>query len=271
VTPPFSNRIVAFIDILGFRALVTQLAANPSLRKSVHRALAEIRVFKHASLRNETALRDLEVSVFSDSIAISGEPEKLTTIISTALGLQSKLLGLGILIRGGVSSGPTFHAEDMLYGEGLINAYDLESKTAVYPRIVIDPKLIGDTEAGLCAMFLSKEDDGHWFIDPFAMGGLPDGSDALVEDGWDPHSVFLERLGVKIEQQLSELIDERKRAKWNWLKARHAIAIAEYAKFRQPRLWHLMAQARKIGIIPESTRMTIQPGPATKPSCEWTP
>ena len=107
---PYSNRIVAFIDILGFGSLIKTLGSDAGLRKKVHRALSEIRVFKDYSLSNATAQRNLEVSVFSDSIAISGEPGELTTIVSSAMGLQAKLLYLGIIVRGGISQGPTFHA-----------------------------------------------------------------------------------------------------------------------------------------------------------------
>lgn len=266
---PYSDRVVAFIDILGFRALVGRIDEDPVLRKKLHRALAEIRLFKDASLRNETAQRDLEMSVFSDSVAISGAPAHFGTVVSTALGLQSRLLGLGVLLRGGISVGPTFHAEDMLYGAGMLRAYDLESKAAVYPRIVIDPVLITESEASLCAMLLSQDADGLWFIDPFAMGGLPDGSDALVEDGWDPHAVYLDIVGRTIEQRLQELSDAGQRAKWSWLKARHVIAQREYATYKMPRFWHLREQAFKKGLI-KPVRMTIQPGPAKKPSAEWT-
>ena len=266
---PYANRVVAFIDILGFGALIGRIGEDPALRKKIHRALAEIRVFKHASLRNETAQRHLEVSVFSDSVALSGAPDDLGRVVSTALGLQSRLLGLGILVRGGISVGPTFHADDMLCGEGLLKAYDLETKTAVYPRIIIDPVLITPAEAGLCAMFLLKDADGIWFIDSFSMGGLPDGSDALVEDGWDPNAVYLDDVGRTIEARLKELTDVRQLAKWNWLKERHAIAQQEYATYKMPRFWHLRQQLSKKGLI-QPVRMTIQPGPATKPSAEWT-
>lgn len=267
---PYENRIVAFLDILGFSALVGQLASHPDLRKKVHRALSEIRGYKESSLRNETAQRTLEVSVFSDSIAISGAPDELTTIISSASHLQCQLLGLGILVRGGISIGPTFHAEDLLYGEGMLKAHELESKTAIYPRIVIDPQLIGPSDAGLCAMFLRKDTDQFWFVDPYASGGLPDGSEGLLEDGWDPNAVYLEIVGRIIDQQLVELTEERKLEKWRWQQRWHAVAVKELSSYGKPRLWWLMEQARKKGIIRQSTTMTIQPGVAQKPSRKWT-
>jgi hypothetical protein len=41
---PYSNRIVAFIDILDFSSLIKTLGGDAGLRKKVHRALSEIRV-----------------------------------------------------------------------------------------------------------------------------------------------------------------------------------------------------------------------------------
>jgi hypothetical protein len=66
----YSERIVAFIDILGFRELVRKIGEDDKLRKRLHYSLERIRSFKEFSLRNETAQKNLEVSVFSDSIAI---------------------------------------------------------------------------------------------------------------------------------------------------------------------------------------------------------
>lgn len=266
---PYSNRIVAFIDILGFGSLVKMLSSDTDLRKKIHRALSEIRDFKNYSLSNATAQRELEVSVFSDCIAISGEPGGLMTIVSSAMALQWKLLYLGILTRGGISSGKTFHADDILYGEGMMKAHELESKAAVYPRIVIDPDLVGETEAGLCAMFLKRDTDGLWFIDPFAQGGLPDGSENLLEDGWDPNAVFLEHVGRIIEQRLNTLTDAGHRAKWSWIQTLHAAAQKELSTLGKPRFWHILELAKKKGLIPKSTKMKLDLSPAKKISHEW--
>lgn len=117
--PEYSERIVAFLDILGFGALVRQLDSDPSLHSGLHRALSKIRVFKHSSLQQATAQSDLELSVFSDSIVISGTADNLHGVIFSAIHLQANLLEMGILVRGGISSGRTVHADDILYGEGM--------------------------------------------------------------------------------------------------------------------------------------------------------
>ena len=92
--PEYSDRIVAFIDVLGFGALVRQLDSDPSLHAKLHRALSKIRVFKDSSLRKGTAQSDLAVSVFSDSIVISGASDNLHGVIFSAIHLQCNLGGV---------------------------------------------------------------------------------------------------------------------------------------------------------------------------------
>ena len=76
----YGERIVAFIDILGFRELVRKIGDDDKLRKRLHHSLERIRSFKEYSLRNETAQKNLEVSVFSDSIAISGTSDRKSVV-----------------------------------------------------------------------------------------------------------------------------------------------------------------------------------------------
>jgi hypothetical protein len=50
-------------------------------------------------------------------------------------------LHLGMLMRGGVSLGPLIHAQGgPLFGPAMNEAYRLESKCAIYPRVLVDAK-----------------------------------------------------------------------------------------------------------------------------------
>lgn len=148
-------------------------------------------------------------------------------------------------MRGGISRGKTVHTGDILYGEGMLNAYYLESKAAIYPRIIIDPKFVPEIEAGYKAAFLAQDADGLWFIDPFAMGVLAGNVEALLEDGYDPSEEGLKFVGKEIDKEISKHSDASQLAKWSWLKNRHAIAVSEFAKFKMPRFWHIFEQVRK--------------------------
>lgn len=243
--PIYAERIVAFIDILGFSVLVRQIGEEPSLHVKLHHALTQIKQYKHNSLRGNTAQSELEVSVFSDSIVISGAFENINGIIWSVIHLQCQLLVLGILIRGGISSGRTFHADDILYGEGMLDAYFLESKAAIYPRIVLAPHLVNKMEPVYRAVFLSQDIDGLWFINPFSMGLLSGDVEALLEDGYDPHEESLKSLGSTIDHELSQLSDVSHLAKWQWLKSQHDKAVMEITRLGKPRYWHILEAVEK--------------------------
>jgi len=46
-------------------------------------------------------------------------------------------LAMGILSRGGVGHGLLHHENGIVFGHALIQAYELESKQAIYPRILV--------------------------------------------------------------------------------------------------------------------------------------
>jgi hypothetical protein len=93
---------------------------------------------------------------------------------------QTELAGRGILVRGGMTVGNIYAAADLAYGPAFVRAYDLESKLANYPRIVLDPSLIKalrddkrirsaqhspDEEIAYIRSLIRQGDDGLWFVD----------------------------------------------------------------------------------------------------------
>ena len=52
-------------------------------------------------------------------------------------------LGVGCLLRGGVTIGPLFHENGVVFGGGLVQAYRMESDGARYPRIIVSQSVIG--------------------------------------------------------------------------------------------------------------------------------
>jgi hypothetical protein len=234
---PYEQRVVAFIDILGFRSLVEKLKSNQLLHNELHLALAEIKSYKNPAGDENTAQAKIEASVFSDSIVISADVSNGFQVFWSCIGLQTRLLELKILTRGGISRGLTVHKDDILYGEGMLKAYDLESKNAIYPRVVVDPEFIADLPSGYKKMFLSQDVDGLWYTDPFAFGVLPPGSQNLLEDGYDPHLFFLDKFIVRIEEEINNAQNVSCYAKWHWLKSKCNEAISFHKIHGKPRMW----------------------------------
>ncbi len=82
----YSERIVGFIDILGFKDIVSKLEHNPNLHKQVLYALNKMKEYKKYSTSKKTSLYKLEISVFSDSIAISSKANSIFDVFGRVDG-----------------------------------------------------------------------------------------------------------------------------------------------------------------------------------------
>ncbi len=88
-----------------------------------------------------------EATVFSDSIVVSVKAERninerFTSLVANLAALGAKMMEEGILIRGAITIGNLYHKSGVILGKGMIEAYQLELKSAVYPRIKLSKKLI---------------------------------------------------------------------------------------------------------------------------------
>ena len=137
-------RIVAFLDILGFRDLITRMyEKQPKLFGLIRDVFSftenEIRLANEAFYYK---LKQLEISSFSDSIVISAPPDERFLVFLYVGSIANYYLKSGVALRGGIAVGSTYHKGNIVFGRGFISAYDLESKVAVYPRIVIDDSIV---------------------------------------------------------------------------------------------------------------------------------
>ena len=142
----FSNRrFVAFVDILGFSALVKRIHQDPGLLSKVLEVVQEVARFRPDLPGGESnrVLRNfLAVTTFSDSIVISANDQLGPTIVPMATSLLClRLLALGVFTRGGIACGSLYHEESVVFGDALIDAYRLENEVARYPRVVLSEEV----------------------------------------------------------------------------------------------------------------------------------
>ena len=111
-------------------------------------ALAGVLRFLAKKANDERQLYALESNLFqtktfSDTIVISDEDTDagFNRVAETAASVAAALLWRGRLCRGGIARGSLIHTDAVLLGPALVNAYDIKSKAAVYPRIVIAENL----------------------------------------------------------------------------------------------------------------------------------
>ncbi len=185
----FEEKYVLFIDVLGWSSAQSEGSAELSKALSVAQALAE--AFEEGCKKvEETGHRATpRFELFSDSMIVTipyieGEvywPEEV--LFSICKRIATATLPHGFLVRGGITKGSIFHnaERNICFGPALIRAYELESRVAQFPRIVIDPDLVGFLEihdnileddakkVGLQrAKSTRKMDDGVSFVDYLA-------------------------------------------------------------------------------------------------------
>lgn len=166
------NCIVSFIDILGSTKAI-QDNAQESLN-IVHDAYIEsLKLFEKVFTNKR--IKPM-VKIFSDNIVIaanrkgeSGHGAFLAVCMMSAI-IHLEFLKRKLLTRGAISTGNFFCDDTMVWGTGLVNSYLLENKVAIYPRIIIDPKLIGELKIAIDGekyhsyKWLKQDEDGLFFV-----------------------------------------------------------------------------------------------------------
>lgn len=143
----YENRYVAFLDILGFKNVVYQSANEQKKLDVINMALNYTSSVQRENYEGQMPMAELgkQVSVFSDSIVISYEmtrPGSGFLVLMDLIYVCNDLLGVGLPVRGGVTVGALIHENNKCFGPAMVEAYNMESKVAIYPRILIEPKVI---------------------------------------------------------------------------------------------------------------------------------
>lgn len=141
------SSVVAFVDILGFKEMASsarEAAAAQSLldrlRKALRESLDHIRFYEKSA--NPKGSDIYRVRIFTDNVVIAHpilqDAEMELGLVFTQLAIFQTLLAThGFFVRGGVSIGEVTIDEDIVFGPGLVKAYEAESMKARDPRIVL--------------------------------------------------------------------------------------------------------------------------------------
>lgn len=162
----YQNCCVAFIDILGFRSLVAQIESKDDLIfKRLYRILMAIKeIYKPYDTSGETSIK---ASCFSDCIVLSAPASLRFSVVQQAMQIYQSLLFSGILSRGAITIGSLCHQNDIVFGSGLISAYEQESSLAVYPRILVPSSFLNERPD--FSKFFIKNDDNLSSLAPFPL------------------------------------------------------------------------------------------------------
>jgi len=188
----YRQGIVTFLDLLGFRDLLqnrspAELSELLGLFRSTGNPKKAVPhdefddMFEYAAL-SDCFFRTAETSHTTNREHPTGH---LFHELMAIIFVQCRLLQEGHLIRGAVTYGEYCAERDdygsALFGPAIAKAYELESKYARYPRVVVDPHLIeqfwhSDLLKNVIhdhkfewneylSTLLRQDDNGVWFID----------------------------------------------------------------------------------------------------------
>jgi hypothetical protein len=154
----YEERVVAFIDILGFKDWIGKSARQAELLHRIHAAL-DIRIDGFAQAF--APLVDLKLAPedfddrfhsFSDFIVMSVRRDicEIGLLVYAVFKVCRTLLSYGFASRGGIAMGELYHrhndpanptAPPMVFGPAFVDAYTFESTHADGPRVILQNKV----------------------------------------------------------------------------------------------------------------------------------
>ena len=236
----YEDRLVAFLDILDFKGMINgtvdkddadvpdRIAAIEAAYEAIHRNWDSDK--PHTSKR---------VTIFSDSIVISVRSDEPSELFWTILEIKHLIMALishGILVRGALVRGKLLHDEKRVFGPALVEAYLLESKAALYPRIILDRELTNlaktarsthhspADEQRYVRSLLEHDSDGMLYVDYFSKA-----AGELDDPAYD-FPVYIERLAHIIRKGLQGSTHRSRadiRVKYFWMRERYNKMVDE--------------------------------------------
>lgn len=212
----YENKLVAFVDILGFKDMVLQnedraIEMISKLDNSIKHIVSCIKPDNHEWC---------SIKLFSDCFCIStkDEEDNLFNLFSELSFLQWMLASSDIFVNGAVTYGPHYESERIIFSKGLVLGYQLSYKDP-YPRILIDKSIIDivNSKTGRYKSDINKHiinsPDGIVFLD-YIQG--------VREVGWSDEEEILEIHAKSIKNQIALHRDSpRILDKYSWLSKYH--------------------------------------------------
>jgi hypothetical protein len=180
------TRIVAFIDILGFSKMIEDYDSNPTstllqdLNEVFSKSINE--TFNQFKLKSKDS--NLEYKLFSDNLCVSipfydSEADFFTqfqVIIHLVRAYQALMMQKGYFVRGAITIGSYYSNQNMIFSNGLVRAYNMEHKEVIYPRVMLDDKIVKRLESCSALIYLMKgnkdvividKNDSNYFLNPY--------------------------------------------------------------------------------------------------------
>lgn len=146
---PIKKYYIAYFDLLGYKAFLKSHSDKAEsfltdINNAIQNTKKYIQGIALSFLGGNLTQMSIKVKIFSDNILLCLEtgttqmeyPRFLAFLMIVADIQRNFILQHDLFLRGGITIGMLSFNNDFVFGQGLIDAVDLEEK-AVYPRIII--------------------------------------------------------------------------------------------------------------------------------------
>lgn len=145
----FKDCYIAYLDILGFKALLKEPSDNlcDYIAGLFDRMQEEYHITVNSTGKHLVDPALVKQKIMSDSICFYVEasvPNALAGLIATCNYFQVRLSRQNdpVLVRGAIVRGELYAEDDIVFGQGFVDAYLMEEKTTKYPRVILTKALI---------------------------------------------------------------------------------------------------------------------------------
>ena len=228
----YDDYFVAFLDILGFKNLVTSKSASDVYKMflSIMQTGEMIKGVPYQRSPFKNIEKHTSFSFFSDSIicAIPSKiPNAFSLLTSHCMMIQHGfwLQSNPVWVRGAIAKGNLFCKDNVIFGPALIDAYRVEETLAKYPRIVMTQSTYNEGIKNLNPQeeisYIVSTEDGLKMVEALKYFGFP----------------HLKKLRKQIEEVISEEKDVSVREKYLWIKNHFNSFVDEKSRlkpFRRP-------------------------------------
>lgn len=250
--PELKASVVAFVDILGYQALIRNAHADGTaqpLLTRLHKALLE--ASRHLNELDEEGSPYLppdfwpykdryKIRTFTDNIVI-GYPirddaeSELGAIFSQLAFFQLEMANRGFFVRGAIAIGDLYIDDLAVFGQGLLDSYEGESNHARDPRVILTKSAeqaviqhvgyYNNPSHSPQARDLYKDADGQFFLNYLE-------SIMIAEDEHGPFFDILANHKAAVEEKLHSHRDQPAYwAKYAWSASYHNFFCDQYSYF----------------------------------------
>ena len=216
IRAPFSERAVAFLDILGFKEIIKEAEKTDSQKLMRLRSLLDSYIHFDPQ-RSPSVPKDAkpEYLFISDSIILSAplaynQYDGLAIVILKSIEVAQMLLHDGYLLSVAIDVGSVWHENSNIFGSGYVTAY-LRQEKEPHPRIVLCQNARNHW-SGIAQKFdvnMCMENDGEEIVDVL--------NTSYLNPKWYPHDEdAYKQFFAWTLRRMEALPPGSARSKWEW-------------------------------------------------------